>query len=77
MKWLSSLIALIRAFLGIEADIKQKQSEHVGEVIQTNADLTDELKEKTHESQVFAAPNRPESAVDADLLLHAREQAGK
>jgi len=73
--WLSALIAVFRAWLGIRASIQQKQQEHVGKVEQQNADLTEELKEKAHEVDVFTAPARPESAVDADLLRHAREQA--
>jgi hypothetical protein len=37
--WLSWFIAILRASLGIEADIRQRQEEHVGKVIQQNTDL--------------------------------------
>jgi hypothetical protein len=40
---LSWIISLFRAWLGIRADIQQKQEEHTGEVIQQNWDLSAEV----------------------------------
>ena len=71
MQIINWIIALLKGYLGIEADIKQKQAEHVGEVIQQNADLTDALKEAKNDEKILSAPARADSAIDADLLRHA------
>ncbi len=59
--WLTALIALLRAWLGIRADIAQKQAEHVGAVVQTNKDLTAEVKElqdgRKIENRVLSEPD--------------------
>ena len=43
MPWLSWLIALLRAWLGIKAEIQEKQEEHAGELEQQNVDLKAEV----------------------------------
>jgi hypothetical protein len=66
--WLSWLIALLHAWLGIRADIQQKQAEHVGEVVQQNADLTAELKtEKDALDVENKVAGMSPAAVDAEL----------
>jgi hypothetical protein len=70
--WLSWLIAIIRAWLGIEADIKQKQAEHVGEVIQQNADLNATVAHD--EAALKADANAPTSNADK---LKALEEGGE
>jgi hypothetical protein len=54
MTW---LIALIRAWLGLNAEIKQKQQQEVGIVKQQNSDLTAAVK--ILEEQNKALTNEP------------------
>lgn len=58
MKCLSWLISTIRAWLGIEAEIKEKQAEHTGEALQQSRDLTAEIA-------------RDEAALKADAAAPA------
>ena len=37
--WLTAFIAILRAWLGIKAEIQQKQQQHAGKLEQQNADL--------------------------------------
>jgi hypothetical protein len=62
--WITTFIAILRAWLGIEADIKEKQQEHTGEVIQQNADLQAQVARE--ESALKADANAP--AMKADKL---------
>jgi hypothetical protein len=39
LNWLSWIIALLRGWLGIRAEIQQKRDEHAGVLEQQNADL--------------------------------------
>ena len=58
-KFLSGLIALVRAWFSIKADIQQKQQEHVGEVVQQNTDMKAEVARD--EAALKADANGPES----------------
>ena len=69
--WLSWLIAFVRGVLGIEAEIKQKQEEHTGEVIQQNADLI--AQNSRDEAALQAEANGPETK--AEKLEALREGA--
>ena len=72
LSWTSSLIALLRAWLGIRAEIQQKQEEHVGEVIQQNADL--KAKSDADEAALKADANAPRSKADKLAALLRGEE---
>jgi hypothetical protein len=69
--WLSWFIAIIRGVLGIRAEIQQKREEHVGEVIQQNADLI--AQNGRDEAALKADANAP--ATKADKLKALEEGA--
>ena len=70
--WISALIALFRTWLGIEAEIKQKQQEHVGEVIQQNADLRAGIA--ADQAALKADANAPRSKADKLAALLRGEE---
>jgi hypothetical protein len=51
--------------------IGMSPEEKLGRAEVTNAVLTNDLKEKTHEAEVFEAPARSEPVVIDDMLKHA------
>ena len=57
---------------GFLAMFGMSDAQKLGRAQITNEVLTDDLKEKTHEAEVFEAPDRPESAVIDDMLKHAK-----
>lgn len=42
--WILCIVAIVRGWFTVKADIQQKQQEHTGEVVQENADLEAEVK---------------------------------
>jgi hypothetical protein len=66
--WLFS--ALWQGFLGC---FGISDAQRLGRLEVKSADQEAQLKEKINEAQVFAAPPRPESAVDDELRRHARD----
>ena len=69
--WNAVKAAFAGMFQGILALFGMSDEEKLGRGEVTNAVLTENLKEKTHEAEVFAAPDRAESAVLDDMLKHA------
>jgi hypothetical protein len=70
--WLSAFIAIIRAWLGVRAEIQQKQQEHVGEVIQQNADLQATVARE--DAALKADANAPRSKADKLAALLRGEE---
>jgi hypothetical protein len=69
---LSWIIAIIRGWLGIRADIQQKEQEHVGEVMQQNAD--EKARADADESALKADANAPRSKADKLAALLRGEE---
>ncbi len=73
MGWLYSVVKGIFAGLaqGVLALFGMSDAQKLGRAQIENQSLAADLKEKTHEAEVFEAPDRPESAVIDDMLRHA------
>ncbi len=70
--WLSLILSFLRGILGIRADIQQKQQEHVGELIQQNADW--KARAEADEAALKGDANAPRSKADKLAALLRGEE---